>query len=466
MIYVSADDILVDIRNEIKKITIEILDLISKRNQLTQKVGYIKKNNKLPIEDRLVEDNLIKIVKEKSKQLNINQKLSLRLLNLLVLESKNNQSNIINKKKLTPLVMIQKAKQFEKKGIEIIHLESGDPDFPPSNQILNATKKSLNAGQTRYTDPMGITPLREAISSNLNKKFNLNLNKEQVLITHGARFALFLAVATNMYPGGSALFFEPAYPAYRKIIEHFEGRPIAISTSLENNWEPDIQNIEEYFDEPPDIIILNSPNNPCGKILNKSILDKLVKYAINNDISIISDEVYSEYAFTSFQSILQYSDCNSIFISSFSKSHSMTGFRIGYAVSSKENISRMSELEGLALTCIPEFLQRSAIKALECDENVNKNVSIIKSRSEYLCNLLDDMHVDYYHPDGGFYIFIKLRQNNFDSEKFAINLLKNQHVSIVPGNIFGDYSNFIRISLCQPEKKLKEAMKRMEIALK
>ncbi|MFC1755649.1 pyridoxal phosphate-dependent aminotransferase [Thermoproteota archaeon] len=337
---------------------------------------------------------------------------------------------------------------------------------PTDNKILNAAKKSLNANQTGYTNPVGITPLREAIASNLNEKFHLDLTKEQILITHGARFAIYLAVSTNMSPGGTALFFEPAYPAYRKIIENFEGRPVSISTSLEDKWEPNISHIEDYFDEPPDIIILNSPANPTGKILSKNIVDELVKYAVKKDIMIISDEVYQEYAFKSCQSILQYSKCKSIFISSFSKSYSMTGFRIGYAISSTDNISRMSKLGSLALTCLPEFVQRSALKALECQDFVNENVTKIQSRAAYLSNLLDDLPVDYYKPDGGFYIFPRVNQFEFNSEKFADNLLKKHHVSVVPGTAFGDYNEFLRISLCQPKEKLKIAIKNMEKALK
>lgn len=461
----SAEKTLENLRSEIQQITEEILNLISKRNQLSQKVGNIKKNNKLPVEDISVENNLTKIVKEKSEKLGINSRLSLRLLNLLLTESKNNQSNLLNKKEITPLLMIQKAKQLEKKGITIIHLESGNPDFPIAKPIINTAKESINTGNIGYTNPRGITTLRESIALDLNNKFNLDLSKEQVLITHGARFALYLAVSTNMPPGGSALFFEPAYPAYRKIIENFEGRPIAIPTYLEDNWEPNIKKITDQ-NELSDIIILNSPSNPTGKILNSKILNELVNFAINNDITIISDEVYKEYAFKTCKSILQYPKTKFIFTSSFSKSHSMAGFRIGYAISSKDNILRMSKLGSLALTCLPEFSQKAALKAIECKDYVNKNTELIQSRATFLENILDNMGIDYYPPDGGFYIFIRINKPNFNSELFAKDLLQNHHVSIVPGTAFGDYDKFLRISLCQPKEKLKEAMRRMEKALK
>lgn len=462
----SSEKDLDNLRHEIQQITEEIINLISKRNQLSQKVGYIKKKNKLPVEDITVENNLTKIVKEKSEKLGINSRLSLRLLNLLLIESKNNQSNLINNVEITPLSMIQKAKKLEKKGISIIHLESGNPDFPTDKSIINAAKESLNSGNIGYSNPVGISELRKSIALDLNKKYQLDLTKEQILITHGARFALYLAVSTNMPPGGSALFFEPAYPAYRKIIENFEGRPIAIHTNLEDNWEPNIKKIKNNYNEPPDIIILNSPSNPTGKILSNKILDEIVDYAIKNDITIISDEVYKDYAFKTCKSILEYSKCKFIFISSFSKSHSMAGFRIGYAVSSKENISHMSKLGSLALTCLPEFVQIAALKALECQDYVNKNAELIQSRATFLGNLLDNMGIDYYHPDGGFYIFLMINKPEFNSELFALNLLKKHHVSLVPGTAFGDYNKFLRISLCQPKEKLKEAMERMENAIK
>jgi len=462
---VSDEDVLVDIRNDIRQLTEEILHLIAKRAELSQRVGVIKKKEGLSVEDISVERKLRKLVKEKSLKLGINPKLGLRLLNLMVAESKSIQSNVVKREIITPSIMLQKAKKMEAKGIEIIHLETGEPDFSPDSRILNAAIDALSKGQTNYVDPVGIEPLREAIASQINKKYHLNITVDQVLVTHGARFALFSAIATNLSPGGSALFFEPAYPAYRQIVESFEGRPMAISTLLDNGWTPDIDAVEDLFDDPPDIMILNSPSNPTGKNLSSDVLNQLTKNASEKDVIVISDEVYKDYSFTKCKSILEYDKCRSIFISSFSKSYSMTGFRIGYAIGSHEDILRMANIENLALTSMPEFIQRSAIKAIESQDIVEKNMDMIHSRAMYLCDLLDDISVEYYTPDGGLYVFPKINKPGFNSETFALDLLERKHVSITPGVAFGDFPNYLRISLCQPKEKIAEAVKRMEDAL-
>ena len=466
LVQVSGEDALTDIRSDIQQLTEEILYIIAKRAELSQKVGIIKKNEGFPIEDISVERKLRKLVQEKSVNLGINPRLGLRLLNLIVAESKSIQSNVVKKEVITPSIMLQKAKKIESSGKEIIHLETGEPDFPPDSKILKAAKDAISMGQTNYVDPIGIAPLREGIASQINMRYHINIAAEQVLITHGARFAIYLAIATNISPGGSVLFFEPAYPAYRQIVESFESRPIAISTRLENAWTPDVDTVEDLFDDQPDIMILNSPSNPTGKSLSDDILNQLIKIAAEKGVIIISDEVYKDYTFKKCKSILEYNNCRSIFISSFSKSHSMTGFRIGYAIGSKEDISRMASLGNLALTCLPEFVQRSAIMALECQDIVEKNVDTIHSRAMYLCDLLDDLPVEYYPPDGGFYVFPRFNRSGFNSETFALNLLRKNHVSVVPGTAFGDFPNFLRISLCQPKEKIADAVRRMENALR
>ncbi|MFQ6134590.1 MAG: aminotransferase class I/II-fold pyridoxal phosphate-dependent enzyme [Nitrososphaerales archaeon] len=461
----SGEEALAGIRSEIRRLTEEILRLMAERVKLSREVGRIKVAEGLPVEDTYVEKGLRSIVKEKSVKLGIDPSLGLRLLNLLITESVGVQRSVTQRSAVTPATMFQRAKQMEEAGSEVIHLEAGEPDFPPSGPVLDAVKEAIDSGRTGYTDPVGIEPLRESVAEHLNKKFHTDLTKEQVLITHGARFALHLAVATTLKPGGEALIFEPAYPAYRQSVELFEGRPVAIQTRLEEEWTPDIGEVEDLFDEPPDMIILNYPANPTGKVLNDEIFKGLVDFAVERGVTVLSDEVYMDYAYKPCRSILEYPDCRSIFASSFSKSYSMTGFRIGYAVASKKDIERMARFEGLALTCMPEFIQRAAIKAFECEENLKQNTERIRKRAEYTAGLLDGLPVTYCKPDGGFYIFPRVDLPGFDGESYALNLLEKHHVSVTPGSVFGDYRDHLRISLCQPEERLAEAVRRMKEAL-
>ncbi len=461
----SGEEALAGIRSEIRRLTEEIFRLLAERMKLSREVAHLKEARGLPVEDIHVEKRLRGIVKEKSVELGIDPKLGLRLLNLLITESIGVQRSVMQKDVVTPVAMFQRAEQMEKAGSNIIHLEAGEPDFPPPSPVLEALKDAVDSGHTGYTDPVGIEPLREAVAEHLNNKFHTDLTKEQVLITHGARFALHLAVATTLKPGGEALIVEPAYPAYRKSVELFEGRPVAVQTSLDGEWTPNIDQVVDIFDEPPDMMILNYPANPTGKVLSREVFKGLVDFAVERGVTIFSDEVYMDYAFKPYRSILEYPDCKYIFTSSFSKSYSMTGFRIGYTVASKNDVERMARLEGLSLTCMPEFIQRAAIKALECEENLKQNVETIRKRAEYTASLLNELPVTYYKPDGGLYMFPRVDLPGFDSEDYALNLLEKHQVSVTPGSAFGDYNNHLRISLCQPEERLAEAVRRMKEAL-
>lgn len=455
-----------DVRSEIRRVTEEILRLMAERRRLSGEICRLKEAQGLPLEDMYVEKKLRRIVKEKSGELGLDPDFALRILNLLITESVDVQRSVLQQGTVTPATMLQRARRVEEAGGEVIHLEAGEPDFPLPRPVVEAVKKALDSGYTGYTDPVGIDPLREAVAERLKEKFHVDVTRDNVVITHGARFALHLAIATVLKPGGEALIFEPAYPAYRKTVELLGGHPSPVRTSVEEGWTPDMRRVEAAFEEPPDLMILNYPANPTGKILGEDVFQQVVDTAVKKRVPIISDEVYMDYAFKPFRSILEYPDGRSIFVSSFSKSYSMTGFRIGYAVASKKDVERMARLEGLILTCIPEFIQRAALKALECEEDVKQNAAKIRRRADYTARLLNSLPATYREPDGGLYIFPRIDKKDFDGEKYALNLLNQHHVSVTPGSAFGEgYRSHIRLSLCQPEDRLAEAVRRMKEAL-
>lgn len=453
------------VRREIQRVTEEILKLTAERMRLSREVGRIKEAKRLPVEDIAVENRLRAAVKEKSLELGVDQDFALRLLNLLIAQSVDVQRDTVTKSDVSPTAISQWARRLEIKGRTIIHLETGEPDFPTPKPVVEALKTAVNEGRTGYNDAAGVQPLREAVAEHLNRKLGTGLTADEVLITHGARFGLYLALSVTLKPGGGALLFEPSYPAYRRIVDLFEGRPIAVRTILENNWTPDISTVKEALDERPDVTILNYPSNPTGKILDNNTFQAVFERAARNDVPVISDEVYRDYSFKPCPSVLEYPGCRSIMLSSFSKSYSMTGFRIGYAVASKEDVARMSRLQGLALTCIPEFIQRAAIKALECEKELTANVEKMRRRVKYAAKLLDNLPATCYLPDGGLYLFLRIDKPGFDSEKYASSLLEKHSVAVTPGTAFGNYRNYLRISLCQPEEQLKEAFGKMEETL-
>jgi aspartate aminotransferase len=427
--------------------------------RLSREVGRIKNTKGLPLEDIEVEKRLRAAIKNKSLELGIDQDFAFHLLNLLIAQSVDVQRDTFSKSDVSPTGINQQARLLEESGRNIIHLETGEPDFPTPKPIMDALKTAVNEGRTGYNDATGVQPLRAAVAEHLNRKIGTDLTSDEILITHGARFGLYLALSTTLNPGGGALLFEPSYPAYKKIVDLFDGRSITVRTALEDGWTPDVDVAKDVIDERPDVIILNYPSNPTGKVLNTDIFQGVVERAARNNVPVISDEVYRDYSFKQCPSILEYSDCRSIMLSSFSKSYSMTGFRIGYAVASKDDIERMSRIQGLALTCIPEFIQHAAIKALECGADLTANIEKMRNRIEYAANLLEDLPATFYQPDGGFYLFPRINRSGFDAEIYAASLLENHGVAVTPGTAFGNYRNFLRISLCQPEARLKEAFR-------
>jgi aspartate aminotransferase len=264
-------------------------------------------------------------------------------------------------------------------------------------------------------------------------------------------------------PGNEIIVIEPAWPAYRDNALNSGVKIRTIHTTLEGKWEPKIEDIENAINQNTKMIVLNYPNNPTGKILPVKLQDQIMNLVEKNNLYVLSDEIYSSYAYKSWKSILTYGYDKSIITQSFSKSHAMTGFRIGYAVSSPDIIEKMSKLQALAITNVSEPIQYVAMKALEAD--TNSNTKTIKDRLESILKKARTMEFDFVEPDGAMYLFAKIRRENFDSVEFT-NKLLDIGVAIAPGEGFGNYQGFVRISACQPEDTLNQGMQIIEERLR
>jgi len=251
------------------------------------------------------------------------------------------------------------------------------------------------------------------------------------------------------------IVIEPAWPAYKDCALNAGIKVRTINTTLEKNWEPSIEQIENIINSNTKMIVLNYPNNPTGKILPIELQDRIIKIAKENNLYVLSDEIYSQYAKTNWKSILSYNYEKSIVTQSFSKSHAMTGFRVGYAIASNQIVEKMSKLEALCLTNVSEPIQYVAMKALEAD--TSNNSKIVQKRLDMLATKAKEIGLEFIIPDGAMYIFAKVNKEGFDGVKFANNSL-DKGLAVAPGEGFGNYKNFIRISACQDEKSLMEGM--------
>jgi len=440
-----------NLRNQMDEVTLELIKLLKTRTDIAKEIGKVKKTIGKVVTDEEREDNLRGKIIKVSKEIGLDETLASKFLNFLLNESIKVQSE----NKQTHLSIFLKAKSLEQKGKEIIHMEVGEPDFSPPEIVKKSLSEIFDKGFMKYGQAKGMPKFREALAKYVSKKFNVEITQENIIVSPGARFSIFSAISTLLNPGDEMIVIEPAWPAYKDCALNAGIKVRTINTTLEKKWEPSIEEIKNTINSNTKMIVLNYPNNPTGKILPEKLQDKIIEIAKENNLYVLSDEIYSQYAKSNWKSILSYNYEKSIVTQSFSKSHAMTGFRVGYGIGSKQIIEKMARLEALCLTNVSEPIQYVAMKALEAD--TTNNSKIIQNRLDILCKKANEIGLEFIIPDGAMYIFAKINQEGFDGVEFANNSLE-KGIAVAPGEGFGNYKNFIRISACQDEKTLMEGM--------
>jgi len=433
------------------EITIEMIKMLKIRTDISKEIGEIKKNIGKGVTDESRENNLRAKVITLCTELNFEESIATKFLNFLLNES----IKVQTKDKQTHLSIFLKAKSMELEGKKIIHMEVGEPDFLPPQIVRKALEEVFDKGFLKYGQSKGLPLFRNALAKYASKKFGVSISQDNILVSPGARFSIFAAITTLLNPGDELIVIEPAWPAYKDCALYAGVKVRTITTTLEGKWEPTIAQIENVINVNTKMIILNYPNNPTGKILPEKLQDEIINLAIKNNLYVLSDEIYSQYAFKKWKSILCYNYEKSIVTQSFSKSHAMTGFRIGYAVADPKIIDALSKLQALCLTNVSEPIQYIAMRALEADTSDNTNT--VQTRLNALTEKAKEMKLDFIVPDGAMYLFARVNQDGFNGGEFANNLLE-KGLAVAPGEGFGEFRNFIRISACQNEKILMEGM--------
>ena len=440
------------LREDMRLVTADIIKLVQKRMSIAGEIGNIKNNLMMKIEDITVEQDIARYVNDLGTQVGLKTEFIGRLLNLLFLESIRIQKSKHSSKepKIDHMVMFLKAKQLESEGKKIIHLEVGEPDYLPPVSVKNELSKTFEKKRVHYTQTTGVPILRKSIAK------KRSVQEENVIVTPGARFAVFSAMVSTLSVGDEVIISEPAWPAYRDCANFIGVKVKAVKTKVHQNWDLDLDQLEQMITPNTKMIVLNSPNNPTGKIVRQQQIDTVLALAGKNDIYVLSDEVYSMYSYVPYKSILDFEYNKSIMVSSFSKSHAMTGFRVGYAISDKSTIDKISKIQAIAITSVAEPMQYAAVAALNAD--VTRNKILMKKRLDFIGKQLENLPCEYINPDGGMYYFVRFNKN-VDVTKTIFELL-NEGVAVAPGAGFGEaYSDFIRISACQPIKSLNDGLK-------
>jgi len=456
-------------RKKIEDITLEMIKLLKTRTDIAKQIGDAKASLGMTVTDEEREDALRTQVAKLCKEIDLDQSTALKFLNLLLNESVKVQSD----SKQTHLSVFLKAKALEEQGKKIIHLEVGEPDFKPPKEVKTALEEVYDKGYGKYGPAKGITELRTALvhyregrGRQAYSTEETKLKIESIMICPGARFAVYLAITTLLNPGDEIIVIEPAWPAYKDCALNAGVKVRTIKTTLETEWEPSIEQINNAINENTKMIVINYPNNPTGKWWNPMV-DKIINAAEEHDLYVLSDEIYEKY---DRGTVLGNPSCwdvqsnvdKTIITKSFSKSHAMTGYRIGYVIAEPSIIEKMSKLQALSLTNISEPIQYAALQALEAD--VSGNTEIINSRLEALIKIAKDIGLEFVEPDGAMYLFAKTKYKNFDATKFSEKLLEHG-VAIAPGEGFGDYKEFFRITAID-ETRLKEGMIILDTILK
>ena len=440
-----------DLRNKMDDITLKMIELLKTRTDIAKEIGEVKKNIGKGVTDEAREDSLRGKVISLCNSIGLDETIATKFLNFLLNESVKVQSA----NKQTHLSIFLKAKSLEAQGRKIIHMEVGEPDFLPPKIVKDSLEEVFDKGFLKYGQARGMPEFRDALAKYVSKKFKTEVKEENIIVSPGARFSIFTAITTLLNPGDEMIVIEPAWPAYKDCALNAGIKVRTINTTFEDKWEPSLEQIKSAINSNTKMIVLNYPNNPTGKILSEKLQDDIVELAKKHNLYVLSDEIYSQYAKTSWKSILSYNYEKSIVTQSFSKSHAMTGFRVGYAIADSKIIEKMAKLEALCLTNVSEPIQYIAMKALEADTSNNTNT--VQNRLDVLAQKASELGLDFINPDGAMYIFARVNQEGFDGVQFANSTLE-KGLAVAPGEGFGNYKNFIRLSACQNEDTLIEGM--------
>jgi aspartate aminotransferase len=460
----SALSTIEEYRSKIRETDRQVLSLVRERLSLTDKVAEIKDKRGLPIIDTDAEQAAMDNFAETADRLGINAPFAHRLGELLIEESvraqqetRPNQSKDLMMKEIFEL-----TQQLLAKGQKVTRFEIGEPNFPASPEIIRGLTDTFRKEKViGYGPAAGLPELRQALADELSVQHDTRIDPDQILITPGGRFAIFATVTSFVSPLERALIPQPAWPAYEESVNFARGRVTPINSRLEDGWEINMGALESELKKGAKLLVINNPNNPTGKVIGKRKFQEIIELARKYNTIVLSDEVYDKYVRTEAGSILESGYENFVYINSFSKQFSLTGWRIAYLVTTKEKALQIRRVIQTAVTCVPEFIQRAALVAVKKGRpRAKRNINSILKKVDLTCKELSRLNnVSFYKPDGAFYIFPKANKPNFDALKFAKQLLEEHHVSISPGQSFGSYPEFFRLAVSLPEAQIPSAIK-------
>lgn len=351
---------------------------------------------------------------------------------------------------------------------DCISLGVGEPDFQTPWSIREAAIHSLEIGHTKYTSNAGLLPLRQEITSFMKRKYGLHYNADQVLVTVGGSEAIDLAIRMLVEEGDEVIIPEPCYVSYEPITTLTHGTPIHIACTEENEFRITPEQIKNALTPKTKLLILSYPNNPTGAVLRHEDLVGIAEVLKDTDVIVLADEIYAElvYGDEKYESIASIDGMQerTLVVGGFSKSFSMTGWRLGYVVGPQVLVDTMTKIHQSCIMCSPTTSQYAGITALKaCDEDIAHMRKEYDFRRKYCVRKLNEMGLHTFEPKGAFYVFPNITSSGLSSDEFCMQLLQKKNVAIVPGTAFGESGEgFARISYAYSLEHLQTALGRIQ----
>jgi aspartate/methionine/tyrosine aminotransferase len=365
------------------------------------------------------------------------------------------------------LAVFTRAKELEKEGRSIIHLELGEPDFHPAPPVVKAVQEAVAAGRDRYVATRGIPALRSAIAAYLKRTRKLEVAAEQVLVAPGCKMALALAMMALIEPGDEVIYPDPSFPIYPSFTRGLGAKAVAYALREENKFQPEINEIARKITPKTKLLIFNSPNNPTGTVFTGQVIAGIADLANKHDLWVIADEIYARILFAGeYKSIWALPGMaeRTVIIDGFSKSFAMTGWRLGYAVAKKEVIDALDMLVLNTFTCTAEFSQVAAIEALtDLTQAVPAMVEEYRKRRDVFVEKLNRIPgFRCQSPEGAFYAWVNIAETGLPAAEVQRVLLEEAGVAGIAGAAFGaEGKDYLRFSLVSATHQLEEALARI-----
>jgi aspartate/methionine/tyrosine aminotransferase len=364
--------------------------------------------------------------------------------------------------------VLAKAQELERQGKEILHFEIGEPDMETPENIAQAGIKAIKDKKTHYVPSIGITELRKAVQDEIEKTRGYRPDLDQVVITPGLKPGIFFSMAAIVNPGDEVIYPDPGYPTYGSVTSFLGAKGVLVPLLEENEFRMNPEDIKKRITDKTKLLIVNSPQNPTGSVMTKSELEIIAELAEENNVYVISDEIYSKMTYDTKHytpTVIDKAKERTVLLDGFSKYYAMTGWRLGYMVAPEEMADRLKDFLVSAISCTAAFTQWAGIEALTGNQEfIPEMMKRFKEKRDKIVNGLNS--ISGFHclkPKGAFYVFPNIKKTEMSSQKCADHLLYKAGIAALPGTAFGPYGEgYLRFSYASTLKNIDSAINRIK----